>query len=127
MTISPESSSSNELGTIPRAPGPGITTEVQTSSEELPLNARQDGLKALSKRRAIVVIVTVAGVNFLNTMGSGILTVALPTIARSIGLRVELLLWYVRRWELFSLLYPKHHFPSDIRSFVGHPKADICF
>lgn len=47
----------------------------------------------LSKSRAVLIIVTVAGVNFLNTMGSGILTVALPTIATDLGLIQELLLW----------------------------------
>lgn len=41
-----------------------------------------------------MIIVTIAGANFLNTMGSGMLTVALPTIAKSVGLSVELLLWY---------------------------------
>ncbi|KAK0106815.1 hypothetical protein ONS95_003537 [Cadophora gregata] len=50
-------------------------------------------VKELSRRRATVVVTTVAGVNFLNTMGSGILTVALPTIAKDLSLGVELLLW----------------------------------
>lgn len=47
----------------------------------------------LSKRRAAVVIFTVAGINFLGAMGSGLLTVALPTMARDVGLSPELLLW----------------------------------
>jgi hypothetical protein len=46
-----------------------------------------------SKSRAAIIITTVAGVNFLNVMGSGILTVALPTIAEDLGLSTELLLW----------------------------------
>ncbi len=46
-----------------------------------------------STGRAAAVIVTVAGVNFLNATGSGILTVALPTIAKDLGLSKELLLW----------------------------------
>jgi hypothetical protein len=48
---------------------------------------------SLSNRRAVLLIATVAGVNFLNTMGSGILTVALPTIGKDLELSVELLLW----------------------------------
>lgn len=44
------------------------------------------------KRSAAIIITTVAGVNFLNVMGSGILIVALPTIAEGLGLSTELLL-----------------------------------
>jgi hypothetical protein len=46
-----------------------------------------------SKSRAAAVIITVAGVNFLNTLGSGILTVALPQIAKDLDLSREILLW----------------------------------
>ncbi|PMD38019.1 hypothetical protein L207DRAFT_462485 [Hyaloscypha variabilis F] len=45
------------------------------------------------KRRAAIIITTVAGVNFLNVMGFRILTVALPTIVEGLGLSTELLLW----------------------------------
>lgn len=48
----------------------------------------------ISTRRAVAIIITVAGVNFLNTMGSGILTVAFPRIALDLGISRELLLWY---------------------------------
>ena len=47
----------------------------------------------ISRSRAFVIIFLLTGVSFLNTMGSGILTVALPTIARDIGLKENLLLW----------------------------------
>jgi hypothetical protein len=50
---------------------------------------------ALSTRRAVLIVVTAAGVNFLNTLSSGILTVALPTIAKDLNLSIELLLWWV--------------------------------
>jgi hypothetical protein len=46
-----------------------------------------------SKSRSAAVIITVAGVNFLNTLGSGILTVALPQIAKDLDLSREILLW----------------------------------
>jgi hypothetical protein len=46
-----------------------------------------------SKGRSAAIIVTVAGVNFLNTLGSGILTVALPQIAKDLHLSREILLW----------------------------------
>ena len=46
-----------------------------------------------SKGRSAAVIITVAGVNFLNTLGSGILTVALPQIAKDLHLSREILLW----------------------------------
>jgi hypothetical protein len=48
----------------------------------------------ISTRRAAAIIITVAGVNFLNTMGSGILTVAFPRIALDLRISRELLLWY---------------------------------
>ncbi|KAH8602208.1 efflux pump protein [Bisporella sp. PMI_857] len=47
----------------------------------------------LSKRRSAAIITTIASVNFLNTLGSGLLTVALPRIARDLQLPHELLLW----------------------------------
>lgn len=47
----------------------------------------------VSKTRGVVVITTLAGVSFLNTMGSGILIAALPRIAEEIGLSQALILW----------------------------------
>ncbi|KAI0100557.1 major facilitator superfamily domain-containing protein [Nemania sp. FL0031] len=47
----------------------------------------------VSKAAGITVIVTLAGVSFLNTMGSGILIAALPTMARDVGLPPGLMLW----------------------------------
>ena len=60
-------------------------------------------VEGISKGRSAVIIVTVAGVNFLNTLGSGILTVALPQMARDLSLSRELLLWYVSiRYQFIS-------------------------
>ena len=42
--------------------------------------------------RGIAVIVTLSGINFLNTMGSGILIAALPRIASDVGLEESLIL-----------------------------------
>lgn len=47
----------------------------------------------VSKIRAITVIITLAGISFLNTMGSGILIAALPRIAHDVGLSEGLILW----------------------------------
>lgn len=47
----------------------------------------------VGKTRGVTVIVTLAGISFLNTMGSGILIAALPQIARDLGLAEELILW----------------------------------
>ena len=60
-----------------------------------------DPLAVISKRRAAAIIITVAGVNFLDSVGSGLLTVALPTIAEDLGLSKELLLWYVPLKTMF--------------------------
>lgn len=47
----------------------------------------------LSKTKSSAIIITIASVSFLNTLGSGILMVALPQIAKDLGLPHELLLW----------------------------------
>ncbi|KAK6853027.1 aminotriazole resistance [Apiospora arundinis] len=56
--------------------------------------AGADGAAAkVSKVRGITVIATLAGISFLNTMGSGILVSATPQIARDVGLQRGLELW----------------------------------
>ncbi|EEH33067.2 integral membrane protein [Paracoccidioides lutzii Pb01] len=47
----------------------------------------------VSKPEAVAVIITLAGVSFLNTMGSGILIAALPRIAKDVGIPQALILW----------------------------------
>lgn len=47
----------------------------------------------MSKVRAIVLIAIVASMTAMNSMLSGMLTVALPTIAKDLALRENLLLW----------------------------------
>ncbi|KAL4802182.1 major facilitator superfamily domain-containing protein [Aspergillus unguis] len=46
-----------------------------------------------SKARAITTVLALSGVSFLNTMGSGILTVALPAISTDLSLSQSILLW----------------------------------
>ncbi|KAM0355036.1 hypothetical protein ACHAPU_000886 [Fusarium lateritium] len=48
---------------------------------------------SISRTRGVIVIVTLAGISFLNTMGSGILIAALPKIASEVGLSENLILW----------------------------------
>ncbi|KAL2845633.1 major facilitator superfamily domain-containing protein [Aspergillus pseudodeflectus] len=48
---------------------------------------------ALSNAQAITAVIALTGVSFLNTMGSGILTVALPAMSADLGLRRDLILW----------------------------------
>jgi hypothetical protein len=69
---------------------------LQTSPQEAvesALPGRQ--VSTLSKTRSSGIIITVACVSFLNTLGSGLLTVALPQIAKDLALPSELLLWLV--------------------------------
>lgn len=58
---------------------PGTTTTILVSLK-------------ISKARGVAVIVTLASINFLNTMGSGILIAALPRIASDVGLLDGLIL-----------------------------------
>lgn len=53
----------------------------------------QSPINQLSKMKSVTVIVTLAGISFLNTMGSGVLISALPRIADDVGLEDGLLLW----------------------------------
>ncbi|KAI1339192.1 major facilitator superfamily domain-containing protein [Xylariaceae sp. FL0016] len=47
----------------------------------------------VSKGRAVAIIATLSGMNFLNTMGSGILIAALPRIAVDVDIPDGLILW----------------------------------
>lgn len=46
----------------------------------------------VSRARGVTMIVTLSGISFLNTMGSGILIAALPRIASDVGLDKSLIL-----------------------------------
>ncbi|CAM1504558.1 Fc.00g021490.m01.CDS01 [Cosmosporella sp. VM-42] len=61
--------------------------------DETPSPPVSSPVLGISKVRAVTVIVTLAGINFLNTMGSGILIAALPRIAEEVGLSEGLILW----------------------------------
>ena len=56
--------------------------------------------KETSKGKSLTVIATLAGISFLNTMGSGILISALPRIADDIGLSEGYLLWPASAYAL---------------------------
>ena len=68
--------------------------EALTQSPNPDINSPQTPASPpISKLRAITVITTLSGISLLNTMGSGILISALPTIARDVHLPPHLLLW----------------------------------
>ncbi|KAL4761119.1 major facilitator superfamily domain-containing protein [Aspergillus foveolatus] len=56
-------------------------------------NTPQATAKPLSRAQAVTAVIALSGVSFLNTTGSGILTVALPAISTSLSLPANLLLW----------------------------------
>lgn len=64
--------------------------ETPPDSESLHEQHPRNGMSIF---KSITVIVTLAGISFLNTMGSGILISALPQIADDIGLDEGFLLW----------------------------------
>ncbi|KAH9905432.1 major facilitator superfamily domain-containing protein [Xylariomycetidae sp. FL2044] len=70
--------------------------ETAHTNEHVPRPATSEdprNLIKVSKTRGVAVIVTLAGINFLNTMGSGILIAALPRIASDIDIPDGLILW----------------------------------
>lgn len=89
---------SSKESPLPAIGGAAAEEAVANASIEL-IESRNE--KILT-RRAAAIIITVAGVNFLNTMGSGILTVAFPRIALDLGISRELLLWYGSKLEATS-------------------------
>ena len=78
-----------EAETVPTAIPPVLPSDTlnveRTNSADPP--------PELSRSRAMLIIATVAGVSFLNTLGSGILTVGLPRIASDLNIASNLLLW----------------------------------
>lgn len=59
----------------------------------LSLHEAREATGNVSKTRAALIITVLSGVSFLNTMGSGILTVALPQMAQDLELAQSLLFW----------------------------------
>lgn len=81
---------------------------ITTAENQLPADRASSSLEASAERvlsntgkvelprvRAVAVISTLTGMTFLNTMGTGILTVGLPSIAKDLELGQGILLWYV--------------------------------
>ncbi|KXH30611.1 major facilitator superfamily transporter [Colletotrichum nymphaeae SA-01] len=83
-SISKQSTSSQKPSSPPN-------DEVPTATEAEPPQGSPS--RNVSVAKSITVIVTLAGINFLNTMGSGILIAALPRIAQDVGLDESLILW----------------------------------
>ncbi|KAK8080314.1 hypothetical protein PG997_008132 [Apiospora hydei] len=77
VTAIPAPSTSASAGNI----GAGTSSSTVTATDKI------------SKVRGITVIATLAGISFLNTMGSGILVSAIPQIARDVNLQRGLELW----------------------------------
>ena len=73
--------------------------DVALSDDSVPPNGQSQepslpsGATSLSRVRASLIVTTIAGISFLNTLGSGILTVSLPRIATDLDLAPNLLLW----------------------------------
>lgn len=71
-----------------------VVIELQQSpSAEVGEERVESSPAILSKTKSSAIIITIACVSFLNTLGSGLLTVALPQIAKDLDLPHELLLW----------------------------------
>ena len=69
------------------SPSPEEIHPAQNSEPESP------GYGEISKAKSTTMIGTLAGISFLNTMGSGILISALPRIGEDLGLSEGFLLW----------------------------------
>ncbi len=89
--------SSTELRTFTHQPEDAAVAEEETSDvpedilSDTPATALAE--QNISRARASLIVSTVAGVSFLNTLGSGLLIVGLPRIAAELHLANNLLLW----------------------------------
>lgn len=72
---------------------PEASSGLEPMTEEPPAPEATAASLSISKTRAVTVIITLSGISFLNTMGSGILIAALPRIARDTNLSQSLILW----------------------------------
>jgi MFS family permease len=75
-----------KLPETPPATPPELPQVLEAAPEQLPPFQ-------LSKVKSIFIIINLAGISFLNTMGSGVLISALPRIADDVGLAPGYLLW----------------------------------
>ena len=82
----------DSIANAPEA-SPGQPSTLEPMAEELPAPETAPPSLSISKTRAVTVIITLSGISFLNTMGSGILIAALPRIARDTNLSQSLILW----------------------------------
>ena len=84
-----------ELNRISSLHGVLPTKEVEGEREISlePAMLTEEDSPDISRTQASFIIVILTGVSFLNTMGSGILTISLPRIAIDLALTENLLLW----------------------------------
>ncbi|KAK8095897.1 aminotriazole resistance [Apiospora kogelbergensis] len=71
----------------------GVSSDEEAQSASLGQDGSPLQQMRVSKTKGVGVITTLAGINGLNTMGSGILIAALPRIAKDVGLPSGLMLW----------------------------------
>lgn len=78
---------------LPVAKADVVDPAAQASPPPAEFHVGQFPYSSQSIMKKITIIVTLAGISFLNTMGSGVLISALPRIADDIGLAEGFLLW----------------------------------
>ena len=70
------------------APSILVPFSLETGNAEAPL-------RELSKGQTILLITTLTGITFANSISMGLITIGIPHIAIDLGLSDNLLLWYV--------------------------------
>ena len=81
---------------LAEVPKPPVAVTPPSSPESPPpqgIGCEPAPFRSKTRLEAVTVIVKLAGISFLNTMGSGILIAALPRIAEDVGLDEGFLLW----------------------------------
>ncbi|KAM5376318.1 hypothetical protein ACJZ2D_005540 [Fusarium nematophilum] len=100
--LTPYTKPDHQAGVFPMAPPPILTPQLKSSTtapaQQTPLLLHQ--ISQSPKARGIAVIVTLASITFLNTMGSSILIAALPRIAQDVGVPESLILWAAAVYSL---------------------------
>ena len=76
-----------------RAPSETLSETPSAFPQAPEAGSREITASSLPKLKSVLIITNLAGISFLNTMGSGVLISALPRIADDIGLAPGYLLW----------------------------------
>ena len=86
--------------TYPKSHGSTLSIEDMRSINASNTVMAAELLEVPDKKTTAIVLLTVVSVTMIGSITSGVIIVALPTIAKELGLGPEVLLWYLHHLEM---------------------------